>query len=647
MDTYVTEFSDSMGGFKLDFESNPLLATQKSSDHSTSTSDSFSGNNLSNPAYPVSSSEDSDFSDAALRYIQGILMEEDLEDRSSSVQDCLALQATEKSFYDLLSPMPDNQPSKSSIGTISKAHVPPTGNFDSNQISDPGEQNLQSLHAQFKPQFNFLNGSAESPVSTLLFSDSPTDYQFFGQSIIALDLGKKNHDREFGVDEVDGRSKKQTAIYSDEQDNTEFWDKVLLCDGRNGPCTLSEAVQQKAVIDEQLKVSSAGKGAGKKKGAKKEVVDLRSLLTSCAQAITTNDFRTANELLKQIRQHSSPSGDASQRVAYYLADGLEARLAGIGTQLYTMLVTKKTSDANILKAYYLYISACPFNRMSDYYANRFIGKVSSDTPKLHIIDFGIGFGYQWPCFIQHLSSRPGGPPMLQITGIDLPRPGFRPAERVEKTGKRLANYCRRFKVLFEFIPIAQKFENVQLEDLGIEKDEFVVVNCTYGLKNTLDDTLILDSPRDTVLKLIKKINPKFFVHGVVNGAYNAPFFVTRFREALFHFSAFLDMLDCNIPRDNQDRMWLEEELCGKEVMNIVACEGSDRIERPETCKQWQARNLRAGFEQLPLDQELLGSVRSKVKTYYHKDFTVEEDGQWMLQEWKGRTLFALSCWKPA
>ncbi|KAK6916151.1 Transcription factor GRAS [Dillenia turbinata] len=493
---------------------------------------------------------------------------------SCSVQDSLALQATEKSFYDLLSPLANNQPSKSSIGTISKTPVPPTGNFDSNQISDPGEQNLQSLHGRFRPQFNFLNGSVESPVSALLFSDSPTDYQFFGQSNIALDLGKKNHDREFEVDEVDGRSKKQTAIYSDEQDNTELWDWVLLCDGRNGPCTLSEAVQQKAVIDEQLKVSSAGKGSGKKNGAKKEVVDLRSLLAYCAQAISSNDFRTAKELLKQIRQHSSPSGDASQRLAHYFADGLEARLAGTGTQLYTMLVTKKTSDANILKAYYLYISACPFNRMSDYYAKKFIGKASDDTSKLHIIDFGIGFGYQWPSFIQRLSSRPGGPPILRITGIDLPRPGFRPAERVEKTGKRLSNYCKR-------------------------------------LKNTLDDTVILDSPRDAVLKLIKKINPKFFVHGVVNGAYNAPFFVTRFREALFHFSAFLDMLDCNIPRDNQDRMWLEEELCGKEVMNIVACEGSERIERPETCKQWQARNLRAGFEQLPLDQELLGSVRRK------------------------------------
>ncbi|KAK6945783.1 Transcription factor GRAS [Dillenia turbinata] len=634
MDTLVGEFSNSMRGFKFDFESNTRLGTQK---------------------FSISSSEDCDFSDAALRYIQDILMEENLEDRSCSVQDCLALQATEKSFYDLLSqdpapPLPNNQPSESLIGTISKIPVPHTSKlFDSNQISVPGEQNFQSLHTQFKPQ-NFLNGSAESPVSTLLFSDLPTDYQFVGQSNIVLDLGKKNHDREFEVDEVDGRSKKQTAVYSDEQDNTELWDKVLLCDNRNimepGPCTLAEAVQQKAVIDEQLKVSSTGKGSGKKKGAKKGVVDMRSLLTSCAQAITGNDLRTANELLKQIRQHSSPSGDACQRLAHYFADGLEARLAGSGTQLYTMLVTKKTSDANVLKAYYLYISACPFKRMSNYYANRFIGKVSADTPKLHIIDFGIGFGYQWPCFIQRLSSRPGGPPMLRITGIDLPRPGFRPAERVEKTGKRLASYSKRFKVPFEFIPIAQKFANVQLDDLGIEKDEFVVVNCTYRLKNTLDDTVILDSPRDAVLKLIKKINPKYFVHGVVNGAYNAPFFVTRFREALFHFSAFLDMLDCNIPRDDQDRRWLEEELCGKEVVNIVACEGSDRIERPETYKQWQARNLRAGFEQLPLDQDLLGLVRSKVKTYYHKDFTVEEDGQWMLQEWKGRTLFALSCWKP-
>jgi hypothetical protein len=40
-------------------------------------------------------------------------------------------------------------------------------------------------------------------------------------------------------------------------------------------------------------------------------------------------------------------------------------------------------------------------------------------------------------------------------------------------------------------------------------------------------------------------------------------------------------------------------------------------------------------------------VREQVKSSYHKDFLMDQDGQWMLQGWKGRILFAISCWKSA
>lgn len=81
-------------------------------------------------------------------------------------------------------------------------------------------------------------------------------------------------------------------------------------------------------------------------------------------------------------------------------------------------------------------------------------------------------------------------------------------------------------------------------------------------------------------------------------------------------------------------------------MNIVACEGTARVERPEPYKQWQLRNQRAGFRQLPLEQDIVKEVRAKVQRRYHKDFLVDEDDYWMLQGWKGRVIYALSCWKP-
>ncbi|KAB5520334.1 hypothetical protein DKX38_024653 [Salix brachista] len=127
------------------------------------------------------------------------------------------------------------------------------------------------------------------------------------------------------------------------------------------------------------------------------------------------------------------------------------------------------------------------------------------------------------------------------------------------------------------------------------------------------------------------MNPDIFVHTIMNGSYNAPFFLTRFREALFHFSSLFDMFDSTLPREDQARIMFEGELYGRDAMNVVACEGQERVERPETYKQWQVRTARAGFKTLPLDQKLLTKFRGKLKTYYHKDFVIDEDNDWMLQ----------------
>ncbi|PIN12175.1 hypothetical protein CDL12_15221 [Handroanthus impetiginosus] len=468
------------------------------------------------------------------------------------------------------------------------------------------------------------------------------------EDFVDVSRGKKNPYRgSIGMQEE--RSNKQSAVYSESTLSSDMFDKVLLCSGGKNESDLRKAlneVTKSAPQNDQSKGSNSGKNGGKRKGGKRNVVDMRTLLTLCAQAVATDDRRTANEFLKQIRQHATPTGDGMQRLALYFADGLEARMAGSGTRIYTALLNMPTSASDVLKAYHIYLATCPFKKISNFFANKTIMNLSENVTKLHIVDFGILYGFQWPCFLQRLSSRAGGPPKLRVTGIDFPCPGFRPSQRVEETGRRLARYAETFKVPFQFNAIAQKWETIKLEDLNIDKDEVLVVNCLYRFKNLLDETVMVNSPRNIVLNLIRKMNPAVFILGIVNGAYNAPFFITRFREALFHYSSYFDMLDAIIPREIPERMLLERIVFGKEAMNVIACEAAERLERPETYKQWQVRNMRAGFEQLPLNDEIMKIARNKVKSSYHKDFVVDEDGQWLLQGWKGRIMYALSSWRP-
>nr|BAJ94000.1 predicted protein [Hordeum vulgare subsp. vulgare] len=457
---------------------------------------------------------------------------------------------------------------------------------------------------------------------------------------------KKNRQSE-DLDLIEGRNIKQSAFCSDEPDDwVEMFDDLFRQTEKKATVLRekmrSEASKNSQVI--QTKGTTGVKTRGRKP-TKNDVVDLRTILIHCAQAVAADDRRTANELLKQIKQHSKVNGDGSQRLAFCFAQGLEARLAGTGSQQYHRLVAKRTTASDMLKAYHLYFAACPFKRLSHFLSNQTILSMTKNASKVHIIDFGTYFGLQWPCLIRRLSKREGGPPILRITGIDVPEPGFRPTERIEETGQRLAEYAKKFGVPFEYQGIASKWETIRAEDLKVGKDEVVIVNCLYRFRNLIDETVAVDSPRNRVLNTIRQVNPAIFIHGIVNGSYSVPFFITRFREALFHFSALFDMLEATVPRDDDQRRLIERDLFGREALNVIACEGSDRVERPETYKQWQVRNLRAGFVQSPLNQDIVIKAKDKVKDIYHKDFVIDEDSGWLLQGWKGRIIYAITTWK--
>ncbi|XP_030440656.2 scarecrow-like protein 9 [Syzygium oleosum] len=653
--------------------------------------------------------EDYDFSDAALKYINQMLMEEDIEAKSIGCHEASALEAAEKSLYDVIGeryppaadqhPLP-NQTNESSCHSSASAInlVASEPNCESQEhtvfttvsqsVSSSTGQSLDGVYDGITTA-----GRAESPVSASSLSEligSESVLQFkgngeeareslaFGNEILVdwergefslneqteeptslvanlendentfADLGgyrgKKNPFQE-DVNLEEGRVSKHLSVYTEKTVRSEMFDIVLL-NRKGSEATLREALRN-TMQNCKLKAPNEGKVRGKKQGRRKrDVVDLRTLLTLCAQAVTMGDRGSAGELLKQIRRHALPTGDGMQRMAHYFANGLEARLAGSGSQIYKALMARPTSVVDVLKAYHLFLAACPFKKLSNFFSNKTIMNVAREAPKLHIIDIGILYGFQWPGLIERLSSGPSGPPKLRITAIDLPQPGFKPAEIVEETGRRLASYAKTFNIPFEFNAIAKNWDAIKVEELNIHSDEILIVNCINRLHNILDDTVLAEeSPRDVVLNLIKKMNPDVFIEGIINGSHGVPFFVSRFREALFYFSAIFDMLEATIPRDAPERLLLEREILGRHAMNVIACEGSERIERPETYKMSHVRNLRAGFRQLPLDKDMVSLAKDRLKSYYHKDFEIEEDGQWLLQGWKGRIVYALSTWR--
>jgi len=631
----------------------------------------------------------------ALHHISQILME-DIDDRVGSHEGEAALQAAEKSFHGILeqvyplslewSPLHHSGEAGDGPGEGSNSYHkrPRRSSFTTDIFSN---SMLQSLQAPLSP-YSYGRSSFQpyQPLAStgrasrfgfpaLQIRREAKDAKGFDKMVIHLVGDKLSICRltTAKAKEVAGKSKYAIFQISDPRnnpyiqdlDNREGWgknctitceinhndklDSVLLCYGPD--CFNETARLRDMAAKEASKNSPKGESKStaqqKSRGTrqlKKEVVDLRSLLIHCAQAVAADDRLLASELIKKIRQHSSRDGECCQRLAFYFVNGLEARLAGTGSQLFPKMLAKRISEDDMLKVYNFYLAVCPFHRASYTFANQTIIETSAGHSRVHIIDFGVYTGFQWPSLIQLFGDQ-GVPPRLRITGIEVPRPGFSPLENIERTGKLLADYANMYKVPFQYQGIYSRYEDIQIEDLNIEEDEVLIINCLYRMKNLGDETVAMDSARDRVLKIMRRMNPKVFIFGILNGSYSSPFFVTRFKELLFHYSSLFDMLDVNASRGNEARKLLEGGILGREILNVIACESADRIERPETYQQWQARCLKVGFEQLPLDPAIMKSMLLMKKEFYHEDFVADEDSGWLLQGWKGRVLYALSKWK--
>jgi hypothetical protein len=108
-----------------------------------------------------------------------------------------------------------------------------------------------------------------------------------------------------------------------------------------------------------------------------------------------------------------------------------------------------------------------------------------------------------------------------VSGIDWPKPGFRPteriqenSERIQETGRNLARVAQQLGVPFDFHAIAEKWEAITPADLFLRSDEVLAVNCINRLHHLFDEYVVAASPRNLFLSRIQSMNPKVLFHSL-------------------------------------------------------------------------------------------------------------------------------------
>lgn len=387
-----------------------------------------------------------------------------------------------------------------------------------------------------------------------------------------------------------------------------------------------------------------GAGGGSNVSAASSCVTLTELLYRCALAVSQGNVSDASDLLAELRDKSSPHGTPTERMAYYFMEALVAKMSGTGEKLYTAITNNCPSAAAIFKAVRLYTENCPFLKLGHFFTIKSLLDASEGATRVHVIYYGIGYGVEFPTLIQELAARLEGPPHLRITGIDVPHPGNDPCLKIHETKGRLEAIAKIWNVQLEFVALAGSWESFTARDMNLREDEVLAV-CSDKLHSLLDESVMATSPREVVLRRIRSMNPKVFVHVGLNIGLNAPFYMTRFRESVKHYSAVFEGLEISMPPDDPDRVLVERIIFGVEIMNIVACEGQTRVERSEPYRQWQNRFQRAGFAQLPFKNNVFSKIKGMMAAF-HKDYGICKDEGWFLLGIRNHIVKFCSAWEP-
>ncbi|KAG6777405.1 hypothetical protein POTOM_017226 [Populus tomentosa] len=368
-------------------------------------------------------------------------------------------------------------------------------------------------------------------------------------------------------------------------------------------------------------------------------VRLVHTLLGCAKAIQQENLKLADALVKQIGLLAASQTGAMRKVATYFAEALARRIYKIFPQDYCL----DSSCSDTLEMHFY--ETCPYLKFAHFTANQAILEAFENASRVHVIDFGLKQGMQWPALMQALALRPGGPPAFRLTGIGPPQPDN--TDALQQVGWKLAQLAETIGVEFKFRGfVANSLADLDAEMLGLlpPEVEAVAVNSVFELHRLLGRPGAIDK----VLGSIKAMRPKIVTIVEQEANHNGPVFLDRFTEALHYYSTLFDSLEgSGLTPPSQD-LAMSELYLGRHICNVVACEGADRVERHETLAQWRTRFDSAGFDPVHLGSNAFKQASMLLALFAGGDgYRVEENNGCLMLGWHTRPLIATSAWQLA
>ncbi|XP_044491209.1 DELLA protein GAIP-B-like [Mangifera indica] len=358
-------------------------------------------------------------------------------------------------------------------------------------------------------------------------------------------------------------------------------------------------------------------------------------LMACAEAIQQNNLAIAEAFVKNIRYLALSQAGAMGKVATCFADAVAGRIYGHYPQ--------NPIDHNFAELLEMHFyETCPYLKFAHFTANQAILEAFEGKKRVHVIDFSMNQGMQWPALMQALALRPGGAPKFRLTGIGPPAQDN--SDHLQEVGWKLAQLAETIHVRFEYRGfVAKSLADLDASTLDLRPSEVdsVAVNSVFELHKLLARPGAIDK----VLSVVKNVQPDIFTVVEQEANHNGPVFLDRFTEALHYYSTMFDSLEGSVsyPEKAMSELYLQ-----KQIYNVVGYEGVDRVERHETLAQWRTRFESSGFLPVHLGSNAFKQASMLLALFAGGEgYRVDENNGCLMLGWYTRPLIATSAWKLA
>ncbi|CAN6166436.1 unnamed protein product [Urochloa humidicola] len=380
--------------------------------------------------------------------------------------------------------------------------------------------------------------------------------------------------------------------------------------------------------------------------AGREAMELVVALTACADSLTTRNHDAANYYLARLGEMASPSGPTPMhRVAAYFAEALALRVVRTWPHLFDVTPPRELTDGTAAgdddaMALRILNATTPIPRFLHFTLNERMLREFDGHDRVHVIDFDIKQGLQWPGLLQSLATRASPPAHVRITGVGESR------QELNETGARLGRVAAALGLAFEFHAVVDRLEDVRLWMLHVKRGERVAVNCVLAAHRLLrDDT---GAALADFLGLARSTGAAILLLGEHEDALNSGRWEARFARALRYYAAAFDAVAAAGLPDASPARAKAEEMFAREIRNAVAFDAGDRFERHESFAGWQQRMEECGYQNAGIGDREAMQGRMIARMFGPGNYSVQAqgDGEGLTLRWMDQPMYTVSAWTP-